>query len=312
MTVFRVAAVQEAPVWMNRAATAEKVIALLEEAAHGGAEIIAFPESFIPGFPYWAITLPFNQTMPWQLLMQEQAVSMAGPEVEQIATVCGRLGVTAVIGMTERDPSRVATLYNTNVVFGPSGRVLGTHRKLMPTVSEKQVWAGGDGSTLSVFDTPHGRLGTLCCGENVNTLARFALLDRGERIHVANFPSVALFGGAFSNENDFFLSVAPHAYEGKLFSIGVSEYGVPEVAERLGVPFGNDTYNCLSGVIGPNGEWVGGPLRGEPGIVYADCDLATTVPLRTLHEITGHYNRFDVLHLEVDRRPLRAVRYRDE
>lgn len=312
MTAFRAAAVQESPVWMDRAATTEKVIALLREAARGGADIIAFPESFIPGFPYWVVTVPFNQTMPWQVLMQEQAVSMDGPEIESIAAVCGELGVTAVVGVTERDPARVATLYNTNVVFGPDGRVLGKHRKLVPTVSEKQVWAGGDGSTLSVFDTPHGRLGTLCCGENVNTLARFALLDMGERIHVANFPSVALFGGNFTNENDLILSVAPHAYEGKLFSIGVMEYGVPEIAERLGVPFSNNTYNCLSGVIGPTGDWVGGPLRGKPGIVYAECDLAATVPLRTLHEITGHYNKFDVLHLEVDRRPRQAVRYRDE
>ena len=237
MTTFRAAAVQESPAWMDRAATTEKVIALLGEAAGRGANIVAFPESFIPGFPYWVMTVPYNRAMPWQLLMQEQAVSMDGPEIERIAAACGELSVTAVIGMTERDPARVATLYNTNVVFGPDGSVLGKHRKLVPTVSEKQVWAGGDGSTLSVFDTPHGPLGTLCCGENVNTLARFALLEMGERIHVANFPSVALFGGDFNNTNDLTLSVAPHAYEGKLFSIAVMAYGVPEIAERLGVPF---------------------------------------------------------------------------
>lgn len=312
MTTFRAAAVQESPVWMDRAATTEKVVQLLRDAAGGGANIIAFPESFIPGFPYWALTLPFNQTMPWQLLMREQAVRMDGPEIETIAGVCGELGVTAVVGITERDPARVATLYNTNVVFGPDGSVLGKHRKLVPTVSEKQIWAGGDGSTLSVFDTPHGPLGTLCCGENVNTLARFALLEMGERIHVANFPSVALFGGDFDNTNDLTLSVAPHAYEGKLFSIAAMEYGVPEVAERLGVPFGGDTFNCLSGVIGPTGDWVSEPLRGEPGIVYADCDLSATVPFRMFHEITGHYNRFDVFQLTVDRRPRRAVEYLDE
>jgi aliphatic nitrilase len=249
--------------------------------------------------------------MEWQLLLRDQAVNMDGPEIEEIAGVCGELGVTAVVGTTEMEKGRVATMYNTNVVFGPEGKVLGKHRKLVPTVSEKQAWAGGDGSTLDVFPTPYGKLGTLCCGENINTLARFVLLDMGERIHVANFPSVALLGGEFSDDTEFTLSVAPHAYEGKLFSIGVMEHGTPEVAERLGIPFPKKSYNCVSGVMGPDGNWVSEPLRGEPGIVYADCDMDMTLPLRMIHEISGHYNRFDVFRLEVDRRPRKPVSYID-
>jgi predicted amidohydrolase len=306
---FKAAAVQEAPVWMDRAATTDKVLALIREAAGKGAEIIAFPESFIPGFPYWVFSLPLNQAMPWQLLMQEQAVSLDGPELAAIAKLCGQLNVTVVLGITERAAGRLGTFYNTNVVLSPKGEQLGVHRKIVPTVSEKQMWAGGDGSTLSVFPTPFGPLGTLCCGENINTLARFALLDMGERIHVANFPSVALLGGEFNDENEFLLSVAPHAYEGKLFSIGVMEYGAPEVAARLGIPYPERTYNCISGVIGPDGGWVSPPLKGAPGIVYADCDMSQTLPLRLIHEVTGHYNRFDIFKLEVDRRPRTPVRY---
>jgi nitrilase len=308
-TVFRAAAVQESPIWMDRAATTEKVIQLLRAAAAGGADIIAFPESFIPGFPYWVFSLPFNQSMGWQMKLADQAVAMNGPEVAAIAKVCGELGVTAVVGITERDPMLVGTLYNTNVVFGPDGKVLGKHRKLIPTVSEKNAWARGDGSTLSVFPTPFGGLGTLCCGENVNTLARFALLEMGERIHVANFPSVALLGGEFNDETEFTMSVAPHAYEGKLFSIGVSEYGLPEVAQQLGIPFPEKSLNCISGVMGPDGKWVSAPLRGKAGIVYADCDLAITVPQRLIHEITGHYNDFSVFRLHVDRRPRHAAHF---
>jgi predicted amidohydrolase len=306
---FRAAAVQESPIWMDRAATTDKVIALLRQAAAGGANIIAFPESFIPGFPYWVFSLALNNSMGWSLRMQDQAVDMDGPEIAAIAKVCGELGVTAVVGITERAAGRLGTFYNTNVVFGPKGEVLGKHRKLQPTVSEKQAWSGGDGSTLSVFPTPYGGLGTLCCGENINTLARFALLDMGERIHVANFPSVALLGGEFSDDSEFMLSVAPHAYEGKLFSIGVMEYGTPEVAAQLGIPFPEKSYNCVSGIMGPTGTWVSEPLRGKPGIVYADCDMAATLPLRLIHEITGHYNKFDVLRLEVDRRERRPVTY---
>lgn len=308
-TKFRAAAVQESSVWMDRAATTDKVIALLRTAAAGGADIIAFPESFIPGFPYWVFSLPFNQSMGWQMTLQDQAVSMDGPEVSAIAKVCGELGVTAVVGITEREAGHIGTLYNTNVVFGPKGEVLGKHRKLIPTVSEKQAWSGGDGSTLSVFDTPFGGLGTLCCGENINTLARFALLDMGERIHVANFPSVALLGGEFNDETEFTLSVAPHAYEGKLFSIGVSEFGVAEVAEKLGIPFPENSLNCISGVMGPDGKWVSEPLRSKAGIAYADCDLSIVIPHRLIHEIAGHYNDFSVFKLEVDRRPRQAVQY---
>ncbi len=311
MSKFRAAAVQESPVWMDREGSTEKVLKLIKEAASGGADIIAFSESFIPGFPYWVFSIPFNQSMEWQLKLRDQAVRMDGPEIEAIAALCGELGVTAVVGITEKEEGTLATLYNTNVIFGPEGKVLGKHRKMVPTVSEKQAWNSADGSTLDVFDTPHGKLGTLCCGENVNTLARFALLDMGERIHVANFPTVSLLGGEFSDENDMILSVAPHAYEGKLFSIGVMEYGTEEIANQLGIPFPEEgkTYNCISGVFGPDGNWVAEPLRGKPGIAYADCDLDQTLPFRVLHEITGHYNNFDVLSLNFDRREKRAVNY---
>lgn len=308
---FRAAAVQESSVWMDRGGSTDKVLKLIREAAGKGANIIAFPESFIPGFPYWVFSLPFSQSMPWQLLMQEQAVSLDGPEVAAIAKVCGELGVTVVVGVTEREAGRLGTFYNTNLVFGPDGSFLGKHRKIVPTVSEKQTWSGGDGSTLSVFPTPFGPLGTLCCGENVNTLARFALLEMGERIHVANFPSAALLGGEFDNENEFLMSVAPHAYEGKLFSIGVAEHGTRAVAERLGIPFPEKSLNCISGIIGPDGNWVSPPLKGVAGIVYADCDLSQTLVHRLFHEITGHYNRFDIFKLQVDRRPRVPVEYID-
>src|SRR5690606_9821857 len=131
---------------------------------------------------------------------------------------------------------RIGTLYNTNLVFGPEGYV-GKHRKLVPTWTERAIWAGGDGSTLSVFDTPHGPLGTLCCGENVNTLARYALLAQGARLHVANFPSCAPLGGAHTNVNDVYLPAAAHAYEGRLYNVVSQDFGTPELCETLGTEF---------------------------------------------------------------------------
>jgi aliphatic nitrilase len=137
------------------------------------------------------------------------------------------------------------------------------------------------------------------------------LLAQGERIHVANFPSAAL-AGARHSANELYLHVAPHAYEGKAYSLVSSEHGTPEVADQLGIPFEvpEGTYNCISGVLGPNGEWVTPPLRDEAGIVYADCAIEPIVQGRLFHDLTGHYNRFDVLRLEVNREPLELLRER--
>ncbi len=300
---FRAAAVQASSVWLDRAASTGKACALIEEAGRLGADIVALPESFVPGFPYWVFVKPLGETAAWHMRLHDQAVTIPGPEVDVLAAATARAGVVAVVGVTERVAGSAGTLYNTNVVVGPDG-LLGIHRKLVATWGERAVWAGGDGSTLGVFPTPFGALGTLNCGENLNSLARYALLAQGERIHVANFPSAAVAGARHSRE-ELFLHVAPHAYEGKVFSICSSEHGTPEVAAELGLPFDvpEGTYNCISGIVGPNGEWVTPPLVDEPGIVVADCDLSLIVQGRLFHDIVGHYNRFDVLRLDLDTTP---------
>jgi aliphatic nitrilase len=297
---FRAAAVQASSVWLDRVASTEKACELIVEAGRGGADVVALPESFIPGFPYWLFTHPLAEGAAWHRQLHDAAVEIPGPTITALGAAAAEAGVTAVVGVTERDPGRIGTLYNTNVVLGPDGTLLGKHRKLVPTWAERAVWAGGDGSTLSVFDTPHGPLGTLNCGENVNTLARYALLAAGERIHVANFPSCAPLGGKHTNTNDVYLPAAAHAYEGRLYNIVSQEHGTPELCERLGVPFVEDAWNCISGVIGPDGDWIAS-LLDEPGIVYADCDPDETVNGRLFHDIVGHYQRFDVFRLTVDR-----------
>jgi aliphatic nitrilase len=303
-TSFRAAAIQDSSVWLDREASTEKACALIAEAGRGGADVVALPESFVPGFPYWVFVRALSESGAWHVRLFDQAVEVPGPSIDALAAAAGAAGVYAVVGITEREPGSVGTLYNTNVVLSPEGEYLGKHRKLVPTWGERAVWAGGDGSTLTVFPTRFGPLGTLNCGENVNTLARFALLAQGERIHVANFPS-AVLAGARHSSNELYLHVAPHAYEGKLYSIVSEEYGTPEVAAELGIPFEvpEGCFNCVSGVIGPDGEWVGPPLVDEPGIVYADCSFEPVVHGKLFHDIVGHYNRFDVLRLEIDREP---------
>jgi len=297
---FRTAAVQAASVWLDREGSTARACELIAEAGRGGADVVALPESFIPGFPYWLFVMKLAEAAPLHRQLHDEAVEIPGPTIEALERAAIEAGVTAVVGVTERDPGRVGTLYNTNVVLGPEG-YLGKHRKLVPTWAERVVWAGGDGSTLAVFPTPQGPLGTLNCGENVNTLARYALLSEGERVHVANFPSCAPLGGHHTNTNDVYLPAAAHAYEGRLFNVVAQEFGTPEVCERIGVSFDPSAWNCISGTIGPDGSWIDS-LKDEEGIVYSDCDPGATVEGRMFHDIAGHYNRFDVLQLRIDRR----------
>ncbi|HEY0278360.1 MAG TPA: nitrilase-related carbon-nitrogen hydrolase, partial [Solirubrobacterales bacterium] len=147
---FRTASVQASSIWLDKAATTEKVCALVAEAGRGGAQIVALPESFVPGFPYWLFTMKLRDATAYHRKLHDEAVEVPGPEVAAMEKAAIDGGVTAVVGITERDPGHVGTLFNTNVVLGPEG-YLGKHRKLVPTWAERVVWTGGDGSTLDVF-----------------------------------------------------------------------------------------------------------------------------------------------------------------
>jgi len=183
---FRVAAVQASPEYMDREATVAKTCRLVREAAEEGAALVGFPETFIPGYPYWNwVNAPIDG-YDWYERYRKQAVDVPGPAVDQLASVADETDTTVVVGVTERDPNTVGTLYNTNLVISHEGELLGKHRKLVPTHAEKLSWGRGDGSSVRVYETPHGNLGTLACGENTNPLARYALLAQGEQVHVAN------------------------------------------------------------------------------------------------------------------------------
>ena len=152
-----VAAVQAAYVLMDRQATLAKAFDLVRQAAAHGAQLVVLPEAFIPGTPIWIDTVPiWNGDEEWYALLVEQAVVVPGPATEALGEVARELGVYVVVGVEERDPHG-STIYNTTLYVGPDGRLLGKHRKLMPTGSERTVWGMGDGSMLPVVDTPFGR-----------------------------------------------------------------------------------------------------------------------------------------------------------
>jgi predicted amidohydrolase len=310
-TDFCVAAVQAAPEYMDKKATTEKACRLVREAADGGADVVGFPETFIPGYPYWNwVNAPIDG-YDWYKRYRRESVDVPGPVVDQLKSVADETDTTVVMGITERDPNTVGTMYNTNLVVSHEGELLGKHRKLVPTHAEKLSWGRGDGSTLRTYETPHGNLGTLACGENTNPLARYALLAQGEQIHVSNYP-------AFHFDQEYDIARATrirslaHAFEGKLFNVVSTEYfddSFFEVCEtdRARELLGGDDQSYFTAVVGPTGEVLAGPLGDEEGIVYADVSLGETVEPKLIHDVVGQYNRFDVFEFAVNRDELGPI-----
>ncbi|RBI85948.1 carbon-nitrogen hydrolase family protein [Rhodosalinus halophilus] len=310
---FTAAAVQAAPVYLDAAATAEKAARLIGEAAGKGAKLVVFPEVFVPGYPYWNwITDPVTGGAWFEKLVRA-SVFLPGPEVDRIASAAAEHGVHVVIGINERSPVSLGALYNTLVFLGPDGRMLGRHRKLVPTWAEKLTWTGGDGASLRVYDTEIGPLGGLACGENTNTLARFALLGQGELVHAASYISLPVAPPDYDMAEAIKLRAQSHSFEGKVFTVvSTSTISDEIIAEMEKVrPDARQLLerksSAYSGIIGPDGREVVPGLIDDEGIVTAEIDLSRCIQPKQMHDITGHYNRFDVFSLTVNRRPLAAV-----
>ncbi|MES5481912.1 carbon-nitrogen hydrolase family protein [Bradyrhizobium sp. INPA03-11B] len=306
---FRAAAVQASPVYLNASATADKAASLVREAAANGARLVAFPEVFVPGYPYWNwITDPVTGSA-WFEKLVKASVLVPGPEIDIVRKAARDTSCYVVLGVNERSPVSLGAIYNTLVFIGPDGTLLGKHRKLVPTWAEKLTWTGGDGSSLRVYETEIGRLGGLACGENTNTLARFALLGQGELVHVASYISLPVAPPDYDMAEAIKLRAIAHSFEGKIFTIvscstvseeiiAAMQTVVPDARARL-----QRKSSAFSGVIGPDGRLVGEPLIDDEGIVYADIDLERCIQPKQMHDIVGHYNRFDIFDLRVNRRP---------
>lgn len=314
---FTAAAVQASPVFLDTDATVDKACNLIAEAASNGAKLVAFPEVFIAGYPYWSWVMNPVEGSPWFEKLCRSAIEVPGPEIRKIAQAAARHKVNVVIGVNERHPQSIATLYNTLVTINDEGKIIGRHRKLVPTWAEKLTWANGDASSLRVHKTSIGPLGALACGENTNTLARFSLLAQGELVHVASYIALPVAPKDYDMAEAIRLRASAHCFEGKVFTViacsTVSEEIVeamaqthPEARELLARP-----NSAFSGVIGPDGRVVGEPLIDKEGIVYAEIDLNRCIQPRQMHDITGHYNRFDIFDLQVNRRAQNAATFHD-
>jgi nitrilase len=306
MEPVRVAAVQAAPVLLDRDATIAKVVALAEKAAAEGARLVAFPEAFVPGYPDWVW-----RTRPWDAdstalyaRLFDQAVVVGSAATDLLAETAGRLGIWLSVGVDERD-DKDSTVYNTLLHFAPDGSLAARHRKLMPTGGERLVWGTGDGSTLKVVDTGFGRLGGLICWENCMPLARAALYAQGIDIYLAP---------TWDNSETWVPSLRHIAREGRTYVIGVTSCiratDLPADLPGRAVLYGEEDdwlSRGNSAIIGPDGDILAGPLIGEDGILYAEIDTTRARLARQQFDPVGHYNRPDIFRLSVDIAPRPAV-----
>ncbi|MEY9968764.1 nitrilase [Streptacidiphilus sp. MAP12-16] len=312
---FTAAAVQAAPVYLDAAATVDKAVGLIEEAAGNGASLLVFPEVFVPGYPYWNWTMNPVQGSPWFERLYRASIDVPGPEVDALRAAARRHGVVLVIGVNERGAHSLGVLYNTMLTIGSDGELLGVHRKLVPTWAEKLTWTNGDASSLKVHRTAVGPLGVLACGENTNTLARFTLLAQGELVHAASYIALPVAPEDYDMADAIAVRTAAHSFEGKVFSVVACSTISPEIVDTIA---GEDQdlrrmlgrpRSALSGVFGPDGRPVTKPLIDDEGIVYAEIDLAKCIQPKQMHDIVGHYNRFDIFQLHVDDRPRTPVTF---
>lgn len=317
LQTFTAAAVQASPVFLDTDATVEKACRLIAEAAGNGAKLVAFPEVFVAGYPYWSWVMNPVEGSPWFEKLCRSAIEVPGPEIRKIAQAAARHRINVVVGVNERHPQSIATLYNTLVTINDEGKIIGRHRKLVPTWAEKLTWANGDASSLRVHKTSIGPLGALACGENTNTLARFSLLAQGELVHVASYIALPVAPKDYDMAEAIRLRASAHCFEGKVFTViacsTISEEIIDAMAQSH--PQARELLarrnSAFSGVIGPDGRVIGEPLIDKEGIVYAEIDLNRCIQPRQMHDITGHYNRFDIFDLQVNRRAMNAVTFSD-
>jgi nitrilase len=310
----KVAVVQTPPVLLDRAASIDRMLASIDEVAAAGAQLIVFPEAYLPGYPSWIWRLKPGGDMALageiHARLRDQAVDLGRGDLGPVAKAAAQHGVTIVCGMHEIDSTfSGTTLFNTAVVLGPEGTILNHHRKLMPTNPERMVWGMGDARGLQVVSTPAGRVGCLICWENYMPLARYALYAQSLELLIAP---------TWDCGDEWVASMRHIAREGGCWVIAtgtaIQASDVPADFPGRAQLFPDEAdWLCDGGalIVRPFGKVEAGPLNRQKGVLYADIDPAAAGRSRRSLDVAGHYARPDIFQLHVTRKQLPPVHFAD-
>ena len=312
----KLAAVQAAPVFLDRAATIDKAVALMAQAAEGGAELIGFPETWIPGYPWWIWLGPPHWGLQFAARYRRNAVRRDGPEMQHLCDAARRYGLVAVFGYAELAGG---SLYMGQTIVDSDGTIKLHRRKLKPSRAERMAFGEGDGSGLTVVDTSAGRVGALNCWEHLQPLSKFALASQNEEIHVASWPALSMGRGrayaagpemsaaisqVYGIENACFVVAATTVMDEATLAI------VADTDERramITVP-GLAASGGSAMIYGPDGRPLAAPIpESEEGVIIAEADREMLVAAKLGTDPAGHSGRPDVTRLLIDRRPMSSV-----
>jgi nitrilase len=310
--VVRICIAQISAAYLDREASVRRAVAAIREAAAGGADLVVFPEAWLAGYPYWTEGWD-SGLQAWaggRLRFVDQAVEVPSEATAAIARAARESNVLVVLGCNEMDPRPgVGTIYNSLLLFGRDGTLLGRHRKLMPTFTERMFWGHGHADDVAVFETDIGRIGMLICGENLMTPLRAAMAAQGEDIHIAVFPGAfALHTGPRLEEwnisGDFWghFVTRAHSFEAGCFTVCACNYLDPAdvpadfpYRDRMNIDYARGG----SQLVNPLGVPVTGPVEGAK-LIHAECHAWMIKAVKCIVDTLGHYARPDVVRVQLN------------